>query len=80
VRVQAAQAAQITCEDYLMRTRGVSPLQIVGWEGVYGLAAMVRPPSPRAWLPPGLPGPPRVAPAGPGHEYAIARADMVAIT
>ena len=39
--VQAVQAAQITFEDYFMADLAIEPLQIVGWEGVFGTLFMV---------------------------------------
>ena len=38
---QAVQAAQITFEDYFMADLAIEPLQIVGWEGVFGTFFMV---------------------------------------
>jgi len=39
--MQAVQAAQITFEDYFMADLAIAPLQIVGWEGVFGTFFMV---------------------------------------
>ena len=38
---QAVQAAQITFEDYFMADLAIEPLQIVGWEGIFGTFFMV---------------------------------------
>lgn len=37
---QGVQAAQVTVEDYVMRDVGTAPLQVVGYEGVFGCLAM----------------------------------------
>ena len=41
VAMQAVQAAQITFEDYFMADLAIEPLQIVGWEGIFGTFFMV---------------------------------------
>ncbi|CAK0787430.1 hypothetical protein CVIRNUC_010650 [Coccomyxa viridis] len=41
VASQAVQAAQITFEDYFMADLAIEPLQIVGWEGIFGTFFMV---------------------------------------
>ena len=38
---QAVQAAQITFEDFFLSSMDISPLKIVGFEGLWGSAAMV---------------------------------------
>lgn len=38
---QAVQAAQITFEDFFLSEMDISPLKIVGFEGLWGSAAMV---------------------------------------
>lgn len=40
-RAQAVQAAQITFEDFFLSSMDISPLKIVGFEGLWGSAAMV---------------------------------------
>ncbi|DBA93044.1 TPA: hypothetical protein ACH3X2_003375 [Trebouxia sp. C0005] len=37
---QAVQAAQVTVEDYVMNDIGTAPLQVVGYEGIFGCLAM----------------------------------------
>ncbi|KAL3137914.1 hypothetical protein ABBQ38_005161 [Trebouxia sp. C0009 RCD-2024] len=37
---QGVQAAQVTVEDYVMSDIGTAPLQVVGYEGVFGCLAM----------------------------------------
>ena len=39
--LQAVQAAQITFEDFFLSEMDISPLKIVGFEGLWGSAAMV---------------------------------------
>ena len=41
MQLQAVQAAQITFEDYFMADLAIEPLQIVGWEGIFGTFFMV---------------------------------------
>ena len=41
MRMQAVQAAQITFEDYFMADLAIEPLQIVGWEGIFGTFFMI---------------------------------------
>lgn len=41
VASQAVQAAQITFEDFFLSSMDISPLKIVGFEGLWGSAAMV---------------------------------------
>ena len=38
---QAVQAAQITFEDFFLSSMDISPLKIVGFEGLWGSAVMV---------------------------------------
>ena len=41
MQLQAVQAAQITFEDYFMADLAIEPLQVVGWEGIFGTFFMV---------------------------------------
>ena len=56
VSLQAVQAAQITFEDYFMADLAIQPLQIVGWEGVFGTFFMVAILLPIVSVTPGLDG------------------------
>ncbi len=55
-RMQAVQAAQITFEDYFMADLAIEPLQIVGWEGIFGTLFMVAILLPIVSVTPGLDG------------------------
>ena len=54
--MQAVQAAQITFEDYFMADLAIEPLQIVGWEGIFGTFFMVAILLPIVSVTPGLDG------------------------
>lgn len=56
VVMQAVQAAQITFEDYFMADLAIEPLQIVGWEGIFGTFFMVAILLPIVSVTPGLDG------------------------
>ncbi|CAL5222410.1 g4769 [Coccomyxa viridis] len=56
VASQAVQAAQITFEDYFMADLAIEPLQIVGWEGIFGTSFMVAILLPIVSVTPGLDG------------------------
>ena len=54
--MQAVQAAQITFEDFFLSSMNISPLKIVGFEGLWGSAAMLLLLLPLVYLLPGADG------------------------